>query len=244
MTRKRIVVIGIATFLIGTILLFPARAAYQWFVPDPVKLSGISGSIWNGKASAGVVAGVYFTNLSWSFKPLSLLSGKLAVDASVNAADGQISMTAGIGVSGSVTLNDVAARLTLATIHPALRSNRIDGVVNLQLQKLVLKNGWPAEVEGSVNVDNLVSAAAGPDPLGNFRADITTQDGAIVGLVKDAGAVLDVTGTLQLSENRSYSFTGFVAPNSETPAVLNRNLRALGSPDENGQRQFRLEGTL
>ena len=74
--------------------------------------------------------------------------------------------------------------------------------------------------------------------------EISTQDSGIVGLVTDAGAVLDVTGTLQLAEDRSYSLVGNVAPNRETPVSLNNNLRFLGTPDQNGERQFRFEGSL
>ena len=243
-SRKRIIIIGIVTFLIGTLLLFPARVAYQWFVPEPVKLSGIDGTIWNGKVSAGRVSGTYFTDLQWSFKPLALLTGKLAFDTSVKTAAGQISAAAGIGITGTVLVTDLVASLSLAMIHPALKANRIDGTVNIQLQTLVLKNGWPTEAEGTIGVGNLIAGAAGPDPLGNFRAEITTEDSGIVGLVEDAGAVLDVTGTLQLTDDRSYSLVGYVGANSDTPASINQNLRFLGSPDQNGQRQFRFEGTL
>lgn len=243
-SRKRTIIIGIVTFLIGTLLLFPARVAYQWFVPEPVKLSGIDGSIWNGRASTGVIAGTYFTDLQWSFKPLAFLTGQLAFDTSVNTVAGQISTTAGVGITGAVSLNDLVASLSLATIHPALKANRIAGTVNIQLQKLVLKNGWPIKAEGSIGVGNLVAGAAGPDSLGDFRVEITTEDSGIVGLVEDVGAVLDVTGTLQLTDDRGYSLVGYVGANSETPASINQNLRFLGSPDQNGQRQFRFEGTL
>jgi general secretion pathway protein N len=242
--RKRTIAIGIVTFLVATILLFPARVAYQWFVPDPVKLSGISGSVWNGKASAGLVSGVYFTDLDWSFRPLSLLAGQVAFSTSVNTGAGQVSMNAGIGMTGNVSLTDINANLTLAAIHPTLRANRIDGTIDIELKSLLLKNGWPAEAEGSIGVDNLIAAAAGPDPLGNFDVELTTQDGVIRGLVTNARAVLDVNGTLQLAEDRSYSLVGDVAPNSRTPEALNKNLRFLGTPDQNGQRQFRFEGAL
>lgn len=244
MSRKRIIALGIATFVVGTILLFPARVAYQLFVPDPVKLSDITGSIWNGKASAGTVSGIYFTNLNWSFKPLSLLAGKLAADTSVNAAGGQISVGVAVSLSGSIALTDVIASLSLAALHPALRANRIEGTVNIQLQKLILENGWPVEASGNIGIGNLVAAAAGPDPLGNFRVEFTTGDNGVVGLVEDVGAVFDVSGTLQLLDDRSYSLVGDVAPNNDTPASLNRNLRFLGTPDQNGQRQFRFEGSL
>lgn len=244
MSRKWLIAIGVVTFLVGTVLLLPARVAYLWFVPVEIKLNGISGSLWSGKANAGLVEGIYFTNLDWSFKPLSLLVGQLAFDTSVNAAGGQISLRAGVGLSGKVSMSDIVASLSLAAIHPALRANRIDGMINIQMQSLVLINGWPAEAEGSIGIGNLVAAAAGPDPLGNFRVEITTGDSGIVGLVEDAGAVLDISGTLTLSDDRSYSLIGNVAPNNQTPVALGQNLRFLGTPDANGQRQFRFEGSL
>lgn len=244
MSRKRIVVLGVATFLIGTLLMFPARVAYQWFVPEPVRLSGINGSIWNGKASSGLVAGIYFTNLSWSFRPLALLTGHIAFDTSVTTAAGPVRTRAAVGLSGKVSLTDLVGSLSLAAIHPSLQANRIDGTVNIQMQSLVLIDGWPVEAQGSIGVGNLIAGAAGPDPLGNFRAEITTEINGIVGLVEDAGAVLDVTGTLTLGDDRSYSLVGFVAANSKTPVSINQNLRFLGTPDPNGRRQFRFEGSL
>ena len=80
----------------------------------------------------------------------------------------------------------------------------------------------------------LVAGELGPDSLGNFRADFTTEDHAIVGLVVDAGAVLDVTGTISLTDDRAYSLIGFVAPNNETPPAINQNLRFLGPSLELG----------
>jgi general secretion pathway protein N len=225
-------------------MFFPARIAYQWFVPEPVKLGGIGGSVWSGQAGEGLVAGIYFTDLKWSFKPLSLLTGHVAFDTSVTTTAGKISMATAVGITGNVSLTDFVGSLSLADIHPALRANRIEGSVNIQLQKLVLSDGWPTEAHGSVGIGNLVAGAIGPDTLGNFRADITTEDSGIVGKVKDTGAVLNVTGTLQLSEDRSYSLVGFVSANGETPAMINQNLRFLGTPDQNGQRQFRFEGSL
>lgn len=242
--RKRSLVLGIVTFLIGTILLFPARVAYQWFAPESVRLNSINGSVWSGNVSEGLVGGVYFTNLNWTFKPLSLFVGQLSFDTSVNTTAGQISTIASVGVTGKVSLSDFIGNLALAAIHPAIQANRVDGTLNIQMDTLVLTNGWPTRAEGTISIGNLVAGAIGPDPLGNFRAQITTEESGIVGLVEDTGAILDVTGTLQLSGDRSYSLIGFVAANNDTPALVNQNLRFLGSPDQNGQRPFRFEGSL
>ena len=243
-SRKSLIAIGAATFIAGALLLFPARVAYDWFVPDTVRLSGIQGSVWNGKVIEGSAGGIYFTGLSWRFRPLALFTGKAVFDTSINTTGGPISMLFGVGPGGSLSMKYVVGSLSLAAIHPALQENRIDGMLNIQLQSLVLENGWPTEIIGSVGVGNLVAGALGPDSLGNFRVDFTTEDNHIAGLVKDAGAVLNVTGTINLTDDRGYALIGFVSPNDETPPAITQNLRFLGSADANGQRQFRFEGSL
>jgi len=243
-SRKSLIAIGAATFLVAALSLFPARVAYDWFAPDTVNFGGIRGSVWNGKVAEGTAAGIYFTRLSWSFRPLALFTGKALFDTSLNMPGGPISMSFGVGLGGSLSMNDVVGNLSLSAIHPALQANRIDGMLNIQLQSLVVKNGWPTELIGSIGVANLVAGDLGPASLGNFRAEFTTEDHVIAGVVEDAGAVLDVTGTIKLTDDRAYSLIGYVSPNSETPPAINQNLRFLGSPDQNGQRQFRFEGAL
>ena len=243
-SRNSLILIGVATFLLFAMLNFPARVAYNWFVPDDIHLTGLGGSIWNGSAVEGSVGDMYFRNLSWTFKPFSLFVGKLAFDAEISTNAGAISTSAGIGFNGKTTLRDVVGSLTLAAVHPALQANRIDGALNIQMESMTLENGVPTAATGVITVGNLQAGGLSPDSLGNFRAEFSTLDDSIVGVVEDVGAVISVAGTITLGSDRSYLFTGSIAANAQTPPALNQNLRFLGSPDENGQRQFRFEGVL
>ena len=56
--------------------------------------------------------------------------------------------------------------------------------------------------------------------------------------------MLDVTGTISLNQDRSYSFVGLVAPTPATPPSILNQLRFLGSANERGQHEFRFEGQL
>lgn len=240
--RKLLPLIGIATFLVATLLMFPARVAYDWFAPDSVRLSGLDGSLWYGQAASGEANGIYFTKLKWAFKPLALITGKVAFQLSIDTNAGTISTSLGIGMGGKVSMSDLQGRLSLDNLSPALRANGIGGVLNIQLQSLVLQDGWPSTVKGRIGIGNLFARGLSPAPLGNFSAEFTTEDGGIIGAITDAGAVFDVSGTVRLGDDRSYSLIGFVAENPQTPAAIKQNLRLLGSPDQNGQRQFRFEG--
>jgi len=242
--RRKLAWTGIIIFLIGTVLMFPARVAYNWFVPESIRLNGVTGTIWNGMAAEGIADGFYFTNLHWVFEPLYMVRGVASIAVSADTAGGSVSTSAGVAIGGSLLLTDFVGSLPLASIHPALQQNRISGLLNIQLQKIKMQDGWPTLVIGSIGIGNLVAGAIGPEPLGNFRAEVSTENGIVRAVVEDAGAVLDVTGNIELGEGRAYSLVGFVSANKDTPPTINQNLRFLGSADANGQRPFRFEGSL
>ena len=101
--RKRLILAGIATFVIGLIITFPARVAYQWFAPGDLKLSGINGSVWRGNAAQGTAGGVYLADVNWSFRPFGLLSGKLEFASNSKLASGFFDANVGVGIGGSLT---------------------------------------------------------------------------------------------------------------------------------------------
>ena len=63
LSARRAALIGVLTLLLGLLLFFPARIAYQWIAPPTVLLSGIDGSVWNGSSSEASVGGLYLGNL-------------------------------------------------------------------------------------------------------------------------------------------------------------------------------------
>ncbi len=235
---------GIATFVIGLIISFPARVAYQWFAPAELKLSGISGSIWHGNAAQGSAGGVYLTNVRWSFRPLALLTGKLEFATSSNPASGFFDADISLGLGGSVTLSDVAAAVTLATLADAFPLNGIEGDVSLQFEELVIKNGLPVEATGTLDIANLVSRYLSPAPLGDYRAEFQTADDGVLGSLEAISGVLELDGTIRLTEDRNYQIVGQVAAKPNAPPSITQQLQFLGTPDSQGMREFRVEGQL
>jgi len=242
--RKRLILAGIATFIIGLIITFPARVAYQWFAPGELKLSGINGSIWRGNAAQGTAGGVYLADINWSFRPLGLLSGKLEYASTSKLASGFFDANVAIGIGGSLTLSDVAGALTLDTLAGVLPLSGIEGDVSMQFEELIVENGVPVEATGTLNIANLVSRYLSPIRLGDYKAEFQTQDDGILGSVESIRGVLELAGTIKLSRDRTYKFTGKVAATSAAPINIAQQLQLLGSPDAQGMRDFRIEGQL
>jgi general secretion pathway protein N len=242
--RKRLVLAGIATFVIGLIITFPARVAYQWFAPDDFKLSGINGSVWRGNAAQGTAGGVYLADVNWSFRPLGLLGGKLEFASSSKLASGFFDANVAVGIGGSLTLSDVAGALALDTLADVLPLSGIEGDVSVQFEELVVENGLPVEATGTLSIGNLVSRYLSPTRLGDYEVEFQTQDDGILGSVESIRGVLELAGTIKLRRDRTYQFIGKVAATPAAPINIAQQLQLLGSPDAQGKRDFRIEGQL
>lgn len=241
---KRLIFLGLVVFLAVMVVTFPARVAYTWFAPAELQLSGIEGSIWNGSATEGFAAGAYIQNIRWQFKPMALLSGNLAYQTSSNPASGSMIAEVAVGMSGELMLSDLTGNLPLDLVHPAFQQNGIRGDISLQFESVVISNGMPSTVVGTVTITDFFVPDLATSTLGDFKADFQTTDGNVVGSVEDVAAVIDVSGTINLNPDRSYTLIGTVAPTSATPASIVDQLPYLGSANELGQHDFRFEGQL
>jgi general secretion pathway protein N len=239
-----LIAVGVAALVVGLVATFPARIAYRWFGPDEVALSGISGSIWNGAATQGSAGGLYLSELAWRFRPLSLLSLKAGYAVSGRLPAGFIESKVAFGPGGRVYLDDLATAVPLAYLDPLLPMTGIGGDVTVQFRRLTLAEGFPATADGTLSISGLILRPLSPSALGDFRAVFQTDDGVISALVEDVSGVLDVNGNLILQSDRTYSFVGQVAADANAPAAVVEQLRFLGSPDQQGRREFRFEGSL
>ena len=182
---KRLVLLGILIFLGVMLATFPARVAYQWFAPAEVRLSGITGSVWNGSAAEGIAGGAYVRNISWNFKPMSLLSGKLSFKTRSKPGSGWINTELAVSPGGNLTLSGLSGNVPLDLVHPAFQQSGIRGDLVLQFETIVISDGIPIAAQGSVTVTDFFVPALSSSRIGDFRADFQTIDGEIIGRVGD-----------------------------------------------------------
>lgn len=241
---KRYLFTGACVFLVVLLTTFPARIAYHWFAPPEIILTGVAGSIWNGAAAAGLVAGTYLRNLAWSVQAKSLLSGKLGFKLSAQPAAGQINGNITLGLNNALTLTDLTGTLPLDLVHQVLQQEGIRGDLSLNFAKMVFENGLPVDVIGSVSVANFFDPGLSANKIGDFRVEFKSENGNITGRIDDVSGILDVEGAITLSPNRNYSIIGNVAARPNAPPSVNQRLQYLGTADERGFRPFRFEGAL
>ena len=243
-SRKTLVSIGLLTFVTAFVVLFPARVAYDWFAPPTVRVSGLEGSVWSGTAAEASVGGVYLRELKWRLRPLRLLTGKLAASIEAAPSSGFLEADVAVGIGGTVTLSNVNGSLPLSTFASMASMPGLSGNASIQFAELRVKDGLPIAAEGTLAVDNLVAPMVDPSPIGGYRAEFFTDDGAVIASIEDVNGAFDLAGSLTVSADRNYQFIGKVAATDSTSDKLKRQLRYLGMPNERGQHDIRLEGQL
>lgn len=243
-SRSRLITAGLVTFVAALIIFFPARVAYRWFAPDNIALAGIGGSLWNGSAREAQASGVYLRDVAWRMQPLKLFTGKLGFSVEAAPPSGFVDANVAVGISGTVTLTGVTASMTLQSLQSVIGMPGLGGKVNAKFDRLIIDAGLPVAADGVVEVADLIAPLVNRSSIGGYRAEFFTQESGVMASVEDTDGVIDLAGSLQLASDRSYQFIAQLAPKDNTPANVRRQMQFLGSANERGQHEMRLEGQL
>lgn len=242
--RSRLTKVGLLVFLLGLILLFPARVAYRWFAPPEFVVSGISGSVWSGHATEASASGMYFRDLSWRIRLLDLVTAKLGYAIESKLASGFIDGNVAIGFGGTLWATELKATLPLTSLQPMLSLAGARGSMTADISTLKLSSGIPVVVDGVVEISGLTMPLVSRDPLGGFKAEFFSQDTGVSASLEDTNAVIDTAGSLQIATDGTYELLVHLTPTSDTPAPVRQQLQFLGSANDRGQHELRLEGKL
>jgi general secretion pathway protein N len=249
MTRPRLLVaLGLSAFILLLLVTLPAQVVVGRLGKFGVEATGVSGSIWNGQAALVRIRNVPLGQLEWNLHVLKLLTGRASASVAVRQGDafaqGDISAT----LSGRLTLNDVSASWPLASLAAAGLPAGWMGTATARLSELIVENGLPVAITGTIDAANLVGPANRPAQLGSYRATFPSSAGGagdgIAADLKDVEGPLAVTAILRVQRDRSYLIEGQIATRPDAPSQVVSALQYLGEADASGRRPFSLSGTF
>lgn len=253
MRRYRLLLLGVVTYLLFLLMLFPAATAWSWFAPKgvPLQLQGISGSIWQGKAAQSLWNRQPLGSLSWDLQLLPLFLGSLGVDFSLQTAQGVLEGDADIGLgSGVIQLSDFTGQLPVSElmrfVPPMPIPVAVNGTVTLDIQQLELNPASnTVHATGRINWHSAEVLSPQAFKMGNLQADISTDEkGVLAAQLKDLGGPLQLDALFTLNADRSYALSGSVAAAREAEASLTQALGWLGKVDGSGKHRLNLNGKL
>lgn len=242
----RLAVAGSLTLLVGLVLLFPARVAYQWFGPDEVRLGTLSGSVWNGSADEASFAGVYLSDVRWAFRPARLLRGALSFAVQASPASGFIEAQVEVGVTGVLTIRELTASLPLELLRGVTRNPGLAGSLSVELDEARLDGRVPVAGQGTFRVANLVVPQLHAASIGGYRGALETQDAGVLLTYEDSDGLIDIEGRIDIQADGNFRHTARLQAKANTPGPLREGIGMMPlASDGSGWREWTFgEGRL
>ncbi len=243
-SKRGLVILGVATFLIALLATFPARIAYNWFAMPGFAMSGLTGTVWSGSAREANFGPLYLHDIRWKMRPGRLFTGAISYELQANATSGFIETAFSYSVTGKMAMNDLVASLPLSLAAPYFVVPDLSGSTSLRFERIEIVDGVPVAANGTVQVANLRVPLVSSDSLGDYKAEFTTRNNGIGASIEDVSAPIDFAGNLSVGHDRRYEFVGIVMARPSTPQSIRNALRFLPPPNARGQQEIREEGSF
>jgi hypothetical protein len=237
--------LGLAAYGVFLAVNLPAAYLAPWLGRHltGVQLAEMSGTIFAGHTAELRVQNQPLGTLAWRFDWLApftasygyrfdLENGKLSLQG---RADARL---------GTVFLRDLTGHVPVATLDHwlPLPSHSVDGILQIDLHSLVLKNEKPTAADGDIQLQDGILSWPSPFPLGSYLLALSPAGGGISGQVTDIASPLKLHCDLSLSPEGRYHVKGTFAARDPGDAATQKFLAYLGSADTSGHYPFDFSG--
>jgi hypothetical protein len=252
MSRRSLLVLGLAVFLGTALLRAPVATVYAYLAPRlgnvVLQPSGLTGSLSEGRmAQLGYAGRPIVRDLGWKLSPLWLLLGRASFGLSGGADGTIVDGAVHVVPSGSIALSNF--RLA-GPVKPLLAAFGVpfvpvDGTLGTDLKSFKLRKQWPVHGDGTLTAHGLVWKLGRESvPLGDYEAVLEDVTGGVKATVRTVSGALEVSGDALLSDDRSWELNLQMRPKPDAPPVLPNLVRGIGQPDPQGFYHVRRKGQM
>lgn len=222
--------------LIFGLIIFVAAGAYfapasiiENFLPSNISTAGLSGTLLKGNVQNIVIDKVGLQNTKWKANPLSLLTGKVQADVSINSSNlkGDFETTyAGSDMHAKEI--DLNGELSLLSPYFEKFGLTISGEFDAQFENIDVKDGIPYDANGTLNTSNTSILGFLPLNLGNVNSQFTPQDDGIQINLNNNSGELDINGVIYIASNGVFNADLTLSKNEITPDNVLKTVQLIG----------------
>lgn len=242
MTKTKLIVIGVISYLLFTLLLTPV----SWWLkllplPPQLQLGATSGTLWQGEVSAAQYQQLQFDRIRWQLQGWQLLRGKLAFSLQSGSLQQSnvpyLSAVASYGLGGAALDNSLIS-LPVSSLVPLLPLPLpVDASGELVLDITQYRQGqpWCTSLTGSASWQN----ARLQTPTGSWLDlqqlfGTLSCDSGTVALTTDGANVLglDIKAVINAEQ---LLVNGTLKPEPSLPEEVHQAMQFLGKPDAKGR---------
>lgn len=225
-------------FLVTTL---PASIIFSSIkLPNNIKLSSFSGTVWSGKAGQLTISGINLGSIKWDLHPLNLIIGELSADISVINNKQFINTEVNYSYSGEIELEDTRFSIDLSSLQPLTYgmpfsyTGKASGYFPVSFFH---KNNYVG-LNGKLSLTSMEMLAPQQQYFGDFIVDFRAEkEGVTSGKIKDSSEVLNIDGQLTLKKNGQFNFSAKLAARKKDSSI-EKILSFLGKKDAGGRVQL------
>ncbi len=243
--------LGLLAFLLFLLLLAPAGLVVDLLderLPE-LDVQAVDGTAIKGSAWGVSWRDTLIRRLNWDWQPFALLGGWLEFRLDADDPEAKLTGNAALGWGGRLRFRDFSGRLLLTKLSGlAGRQPKppLQGAVEFSLRELYLNAAHrPQSAYGVLYLLNLRAMLGQPLNLGDFVVQLSPAvPEGIQGAVKDNNAPLELEGSLNVSPDGRYRFSGSAAVRDAGNQALRQALNLLGPPGGDGRWKLDFSGIL
>ena len=238
--------LGAALYAIFLAANLPAAYLGPWLdrhFPG-MQFGGISGTVISGRAAEVSVQSQPLGSLSWRFDWLAPFSATYGYRFDLEGDRQTLQGRADLRL-GTLYLRDLSGRVPVASLDRwlPLPPHSVDGMLEINLRRLLLKNNQLAAAEGEITLQDGSLHWPGSFPLGSFRLKLGPADGGgLTGQISDLVSPLKLQCDVYLSAEGRYHLKGTLAARDPGDGDAQKFLAYLGSADTSGHYPFDFSG--
>jgi len=245
--------IGVLSWLIATVVLFPAAPVVDKIRPQlgPVALEGVSGKLYNGVVdrvrSTDDLLPLEFQNVGWTLAPGTLLSGgagaNLRFDGYGGGGAGQVMRR----WNGDMVVSDFDFTAQAKALEPLLPVPiaSFSGELSGHFDKIALANNLLKSINGSLTWNNAALETPIPTSLGKVDVVIRPEgEQSHVVTLSAVGGDVAMDGSVTLALNGDFAADVLFTPSDNAPPAVVNGLRQMGSADSRGRVRFQRQGNV
>ncbi|GEA04627.1 type II secretion system protein N [Alteromonas sp. KUL17] len=235
---------GIIAFLLFAIAYMPAvHVIGRIALPSNVAVSGVSGTLFSGKAQTVVVNGLPIKNVKWELSPLHMLIGKIKLNLKAGnirdkndiAFEGPI--TTGLFSQNSVNTENFTLYLpvdrVLAQVRLPLPVNA-GGRFKVSLSDLTFGPACQSLNGTGDWLNATVAGTQGPIDFGTYSAKLRCEGDDIGILVSEPNLLSLSMDAVIPTTMKNIRVSGKFKPDDSLPQEVHQAARLFGAPDRSG----------
>jgi len=246
---RRLIFVVVVLLVVAIVIAItcPAEFAYRLLADrlGAVKLSGISGSIWQGHAGSVQVFGTPLGALDWQLQAAPLLHGVAAAHLTLSGGEITASGDLASGPGDAIDISNATLHAPAHIAAPALDIPALQllGDMDIDVAQAHVLGAWPQSANGTAHWRNAAVAGAAQAQLGDLQATFASAaDATINGTVHDLGGPLQLEGTFRVNAG-SYDADATLRARDGNPQV-SEALRYVGEPQADGSSHLVIHGQL